>query len=80
VCHHIQKDVLLLNLYKLWVMTYSGLSLGDCIKILLYTSTGCLIPLLGETEQSCAIVTLLNFVSFSNCIFIDAYILQKESK
>jgi len=33
----------------------------------------------GETEQSRGIVTLLNFVSFSNYIFIDADILQKES-
>jgi hypothetical protein len=53
-------------------MTHSGLSPGDCIKILLYTVQEASQPHWGTTEQSCGIVTLLNFVSFSNYVITDA--------
>jgi len=64
VCQHLQKNVLLLNLYKLWVMTHLGLSPGDCIKILLYTSTGCLTTPLGDNRT---VLWNCYFVEF--CVF-----------
>jgi hypothetical protein len=51
-------------------MTHSGLSLADCTPK--YVSQ----PHWGTTGN----VTLLYFVSFSNHVFIDANILQEESK